>query len=187
MPTNFTIIQGWHMLKANYWIKDESGTDLYQVEGTKFTWGIQNTLKDKTGNEIAQIKQTKVVTLYPEYEIWRDGKKWAECKKENKIGFGEKEALMNIPGDNDYKIKGDKFATGFEIWRTETKKLAATVAKKVGVRDSYSVSVEDGEDVVACILCFALIDGIYHSDDSGSAALANNLVPFFSKPKDPHA
>jgi len=187
MPTCFNIVQGWHLLKDNLWIKDLDGNDLYQIEGTNFTWGIQNSLKDKDGNVLAQIKQNKVMTLYPTFEIYRDGKLWAECKKENKIGFGQKEALLDIPGDNDYKIKGDKFAHGFEIHRTQTGKLAATVSKVPGdiLRDAYKVSVEDGEDVVACILCFALIDGIYHGTDgdANGGHLINNAMTFFSKPK----
>merc|ERR1711997_667459 len=126
------------------------------------TWGIQNTLYDKEGKELASIKQTK-------------------------IGFNEKEALMDIPGDNNYKIKGDKFAVGFEIHRTETGKLAATVRREVGIRNYYAVSVEDGEDIVACILCFALIDGVYHPDDSGEGTLIDNMMPAFVKGKDPHA
>jgi len=187
MPTLFHVQQGWHLLKANYWIKDTDGNDVYNVKGTNFTWGIQNTLYDKEGTELASIKQTKVMTLHPKFEVIRDGKKWAECSKENMIGFKEKEALLNIPGDNNYMIKGDKFAVGFEIHRTETGKLAATVNKEVGVRDHYAVSVEDGEDIVACIICFALIDGIYHSIDNGEGALINNMIPAFVKGKDPHA
>merc|ERR1712078_466379 len=92
---------------------------------------------------------------------------------------------LDIPGDNDYKIKGDKFAHGFEIHRTQTGKLAATVAKVPGdiLRDAYKVSVEDGEDVVACILCFALIDGIYHNgDDSGPGFVFDKAAIFFTKP-----
>merc|ERR1711862_405508 len=68
---------------------------------------------------------------------------------------------------------------------TETGKLAATVRREVGIRDHYAVSVEDGEDIVACILCFALIDGVYHSNDSGEAALIDNTIPAFVKGKDP--
>merc|ERR1712174_162993 len=97
------------------------GNDLYNVEGTNFTWGIQNTLKHK-----------KVMTLHPTFEVFRDGKLWAKCSHENKIGFGAKEALLDIPGDNNYKIKGNRYATSFEIQNTGTGIVAATVTKVPG-------------------------------------------------------
>merc|ERR1711862_327474 len=146
---------------SNYWITDKDGNEVYYVKGTNFSWGIENTLFDKEGKVLASIKQTKVMTRYPEFEIIRDGKKWAEFSKESYMGFNEKEAIMDIPGDNNYIIKGDMFAIGFEIHRTETGKLDATVRRDVGLIDHYAVSVEDGEDIVACILCVALIDGVF--------------------------
>mmetsp|Transcript_18165 Transcript_18165/g.20970 ORF Transcript_18165/g.20970 Transcript_18165/m.20970 type:complete len:189 (-) Transcript_18165:4-570(-) len=176
MPTEYTVQQGWHLLKTNYWIKNEAGEDVYHVEGTNFTWGVQNTLKDKEGKELASIRQTKVVTFYPKFEVFRDGKMWATCTKENFIGFGKKEALLDIPGDNNYKIKGNKYAAAFEIVRTETGNLAGTVKKRSGdiLRDKYVVSIEDGEDEIALIIIFCLIDGIYHDVDGGENDLVLN-------------
>jgi len=176
MPTEYHVQQGWHLLKSNYWIKNEAGEDVYNVEGTNFTWGMQITLKNKEGKELACIRQTKVITFYPKYEVFRDGKMWATCTKENFIGFGQKKALLDIPGDNNYKIKGNKYAAAFEIIRTETGNLAGTVKKKSGdiLRDRYAVSIADGEDEIALILIFCLIDGIYHSVDGDSGDLINN-------------
>merc|ERR1712066_376392 len=84
------------------------------------------------------------------------------------------------------RSRATSLLSALRFFRTETGKAAATVRKEVGFRDRYSVSVEDGEDVVACILCFALIDGIFHNDDSSQLALFYNLTPAVVKTKDPH-
>lgn len=187
MPTLFNIEQGWHAVKANYWIKDLQGNNLYRVEGSNFTWGMQNTLYDKDNKELAKIKQSDVLTLYPKYEVFRDGKKWADCTKENCFGFSKKEALLDIPGDNNYKIRGDRVAQGFTITRTEDGHLVAKLKKESGLRDCYSASVEDGEDIVACILIFALIDGMYQSDKGEDKMWKNLFMPLVSGVADPHA
>ena len=79
MPTKYHVQQGWHLAKANYWIKDMNETDVYNVQGTWCTWGKQCTLHDKDGKELASVKQTKVMTVYPKFEVTRDGKLWATC------------------------------------------------------------------------------------------------------------
>jgi len=61
---------------------------------------------------------------------------------------------LDIPGDNDYKITGDRLAWHFEITRTETGKKAGEVHKKYGIRDNYTVKVEDGESDLDILLLF---------------------------------
>mmetsp|Transcript_13428 Transcript_13428/g.18766 ORF Transcript_13428/g.18766 Transcript_13428/m.18766 type:complete len:141 (+) Transcript_13428:281-703(+) len=135
------------------------------VKGTGFTWGSQLTFYDASGKELAAIKQTEVATLYPKYEVTKDGKPWAECKKENKLGASKKEMTLDIPGNNDYKITGDRLAWHLEITRTETGKKAGEVHKKYGIRDNYTVKVEDGESDLDILLCAILIDQVYHDRD----------------------
>ena len=176
MLTEYHVQQGWHLLKSNYWIKNKAGEDVYNIEGTDFAWGMQNTLKDKEGKELASIRQIKVITFYPKYKVFHDGKMWATCTKEKFIRFGKKEALLDIPGDNNYKIKGNKLEVAFEIVGTETGNLAGTVKKRSDnlLHDKYTVSIEDGKDKIALIIIFCLIDGIYHAADGGKGALIDN-------------
>ena len=54
---------------------------------------------------------------------------------------------------------------------------AATIEKEVAIRDRYAVSIEDGEDEVACLIVFVLIDGIYHAADDDSSL----VTPLFGK------
>merc|ERR1712226_880495 len=102
------------------------------------------------GTELAMIKQDKrtVVSLKPKFQVTRDGQDWAEMAKGGAIEW-KKELLLDIPGNNNYKIKGDVPAWNFQIFRTETEEKCAEVNKKWGVRDNYGVKIEDGEDTVA--------------------------------------
>ena len=85
------------------------------------------------------------------------------AKQDDWGGLDKKTISIDIPGENDYKISGDRMAWNFEITKGDTK--VATIDKKWGVLDNYGIQVEDDADEVDMLLCCVLIDHVYHNED----------------------
>lgn len=140
----------------------DTGKAVYQIKAQSVSWGDKVSFQDTSGNELAYIKQVKVATLYPKYEIMRNDELWGELSTE--AISTKKELLLDIPGPNDYKVAGDMMAWHFTVTRTETGALAGTIDKKWGFTDTYGVKIEEGEDDVAVLLITICINQIFQDD-----------------------
>lgn len=154
------------MIKEKVWgfggkfqISSASGASIYLVDGKAFSWGDKLSFQDMVGNELAYINQ-KIMSFKPRYEIHRDGELFAEVIKE--FSWFNKEFTLDVPGPNDYSIKGSFWKHEYQFYRSG--KMVAEVAKKTWAwTDSYGVEIVDGEDDVAILCAAVVIDLVLHN------------------------
>ncbi|MCC9605771.1 LURP-one-related family protein [Blastopirellula sp. JC732] len=135
-----------------FFVFDEHQQPVFQVKGEVWSWGHRLSFQDMRGKELAFINQ-KLMTWMPQYEIFRDGHLFANLVKE--LTWFNPEYLLDVPGPNDYQIKGDFWHYNYQFQRHG--RVVAMVDKAYWTwTDTYGIDVEDGEDDVA-ILCSAIV------------------------------
>eukprot|EP00536_Pseudo-nitzschia_multiseries_P018424 jgi/Psemu1/315879/fgenesh1_kg.2512_\ len=142
-----------------------NGEPCYVVKGQPLKLGSQASFQTMDGTELAFMKQTKKSIAIPwnSYELFKDGKLWATAKQQDWGLVDKKEISIDIPGDNNYKVKGDCVSWNFTIYQGDVK--VGVINKKWGLTDSYGVRVEEGADEVDILMCGILIDATYHDKD----------------------
>jgi uncharacterized protein YxjI len=135
-------------------IRDESGRDVFLVDGRAFSVGKKLSFQDMSGNELAFISQ-RLMSLLRTYEIHRAGQLFAEVRQEFAL-FG-KRYTVDIPGPNDYEVTGDFFGHEYDFVRQGCQ--VAHVSKAYFTfADTYGVDVLDGEDAVTILATAVCID-----------------------------
>jgi uncharacterized protein YxjI len=149
-------------------ITDQEGRDVYQVKGQAYSVVDRMSFQDMAGKELAFIQLSKPETDqdHPaQYEIIRNGELWGGIRAD--AISGKKEMMLDIPGPNDYRLQGHMMDWNFKITRS-VGDLVATIDKKLRLKDTYSVKIERGEDVVAILLATIVVDQVYHDACGGA-------------------
>jgi uncharacterized protein YxjI len=136
-------------------IQDESGEDVYFVDGKALSFGNQLSFLDMQGNELAFIKQ-KLLAWGPTYEIDCRGELRAVVKKEL-FTFFQCTFSVDVPGPDDLEAKGDFLDHEYTFTRGES--VVATASKQwFAWTDTYGVEVAEGEDDVLILASVVVID-----------------------------
>jgi len=144
-------------------IRDESGRDVYFVDGKVLSIGNKLSFQDMEGNELAFIKQ-KLLAWSPSYEIYRKGALYATVKKEL-FTFLRCRFYIDVPGPDDLEAKGNLLEHEYSFQRHGSE--VASVSKKwFSMTDSYGVDIADGEDDVLILASTVVIDMACHQDQS---------------------
>lgn len=150
-----------------------NGVDVYQVKGkgSHFQLGSDASFQTMDGTELAYLKQTMAESgkkfPWKSFEWLKGEMVWATAHQAKSSYWGvlDKKAIsVDIPGENDYKITGDRFAWKFEVF--EGNKKVADIDKKFAIGDHYGVRVYEGANEVNVLLCGILVDLVYHSSVS---------------------
>ena len=145
-------------------IRDESGRDVYFVDGKVLSIGNKLSFQDMEGNELAFIKQ-KLLAWSPSYEIYRKGALYATVKKEL-FTFLRCRFYIDVPGPDDLEAKGNLLEHEYSFQRHGSE--VASVSKKwFSMTDSYGVDIADGEDDVLILASTVVIDMACHQDQRG--------------------
>jgi uncharacterized protein YxjI len=146
----------------DFHIRDETGHDVYFVDGKALSFGDQLSFRDLDGNELAFIKQ-KVFAWGKTYEIFRAGVVAAVVKKELFALFHHR-FTVDVPGPDDLEAEGNFL--DHEYTFTRHGRIVATVSKKwFSWTDTYGVDVDDGEDQVLVLASAVVVDQACHPDD----------------------
>ncbi|MBF0196411.1 MAG: LURP-one-related family protein [Planctomycetes bacterium] len=156
-----------YSIKEKFWgfgddfnIYDDNGQSVFFVDGQAFSWGDKLSFQDMQGNELAFISQ-KLMSWKPKYEIYRDGRLFAEVIKE--FSWFNKEFTLDVPGPNDYNITGSFWSHDYSFSRSG--KVVAQVSKAFwAMTDSYGVEIIDGEDDIAILATALVIDQVLHDE-----------------------
>lgn len=157
-----------YVMKEKLWafgddftIQDEDGRDVFLVDGKAFSIGDKLAFRDMEGNELAFISQ-KLLSLKKRYEIYRDGRLFAEVAKE--WSFVRDKFTVDVPGPNDYEVSGDFFDHEYAFSRSG-REVAQVSKRFFSWTDSYGIDVVDGEEDVTILATAVVIDLVCHSDD----------------------
>ena len=146
----------------DFYIRDESGRDVYFVDGKAFSIGDQLSFQDLQGNELAFIKQ-KVLSWGKTYEIFHGGELAAVVKKEL-FAFFHHRFTVDVPGPDDLEAEGS--FTDHEYTISRHGNVVATVSKRwFSFADTYGIEIADDEDEVLILACAVVIDQACHPDD----------------------
>jgi len=156
------------MIKEKFWsfgndfnILDQNGDTAFIIDGKAFSWGDKLSFQNTAGQELAYISQ-KLLSLKPKYEIYRAGKLWAEVVKE--YSWFRQEFTLDVPGPNDYSIKGSFWKHDYEFIRGG--QVVAKISKDIwALRDCYGVEIIDGEDEVSILCAAIVIDQVLHNEN----------------------
>jgi uncharacterized protein YxjI len=142
-------------------IRNETGEDVFFVDGKVFSLRNRLEFQDMQGREIATI-QKKLLSWGPTYEIYRDGQLAARVKKHLFTLFRCK-FTVDVPGPDDLEAQGNFFEYEYTFRRGSRE--VATVSKRwFSWTDTYGVEVGEGEDDVLVLASAIVIDQICHED-----------------------
>jgi uncharacterized protein YxjI len=142
-------------------IKDESGGDVFFVDGKAFSFGNQLSFQDLTGNELVFIKQ-RLLSWGPTYEIYRGDQLNAVIKKEL-FTFFKCRFIVDVPGPDDLEAEGDFLDHEYEFSRDGNP--VATVSKEwFSWSDTYGVDIAEDEDDILILASTVVIDMACHAD-----------------------
>jgi uncharacterized protein YxjI len=140
-------------------IRDESGRDVFYVDGKAFSLGDQLSFQDMQGNELAYIRQ-KLLAWGPTYEIYGRGQLRAVVKKAIFTLF-QCSFSVDVPGPDDLEAKGD--FTDLEYTFERGGRAVATASKRwFAWADTYGVEIAEGEDDILILASAVVIDMACH-------------------------
>jgi uncharacterized protein YxjI len=146
----------------DFTIKDDTGRDVYFVDGKVFTWGKQLSFQDMEGNELLYIKQ-QLLSWGPKYEITRGGETVAMVTKELFTLFSCR-FVVDVPGPDDLEAKGDFMDHEYDFVLHD--RVVAKVSKAwLTFADTYGVDTLSGVDDLLILASTVVIDAACHPDD----------------------
>jgi uncharacterized protein YxjI len=146
----------------DFTIKDETGRDVYFVDGKALSFGDQLSFQDMQGNELAFIKQ-KLFAWGKTYELYRRGTLAAVVKKEL-FTFFSCRFTVDVPGPDDLEANGDFLDHEYEFTRGD--RPVASVSKRwFSWSDTYGIDVNDDEDPVLVLASAVIVDLACHSHE----------------------
>jgi len=148
-------------LGQDFKIQDESGRDVYFVDGKALSFGDKLVFKDMAGNELARIEQ-KLLAWGPTYEIYRGGQHVATVKK-SLFTLLRHKFSVDVPGPDDLEAQGDFLDHEYTFTRGGT--TVAQVSKRwFSIRDVYGIDIAQGEDDVLLLACAVVVDMATHKE-----------------------
>ena len=127
-------------LGEDFFIKDESGTDVFVVDGKAFSFGDQLSFQDLAGNELCAVVEKEPFTFF-------------NCR-----------FTVDLPGPDDLEAKGDFLDHEYEFHRGGER--VATVSKRWFTwADIYGVEIGEGVDDVLILASTVVIDLACHTEE----------------------
>jgi uncharacterized protein YxjI len=146
-------------------IKNETGQDVFVVDGRAFSLGEKLSFQDMQKNELAFIRQ-KLLSWGPSYEITRNGELAAIVKK-HLFTLMRCKFTVDVPGPDDLEAEGSFLDMEYKFRRGGY--VVAEVSKRwFTLADTYGVDIPDEEDQVLILACTVVIDMVCHSDNERS-------------------
>ena len=143
-------------------IRDESGRDVFFVDGKVLTIRNKLAFQDMQGNELAFIRQ-RLLALATSYDIYRKGELYATVKKELFTFLGCR-FYVDIPGPDDLEASGNLLEHEYTFKR-HGREVASVSKKWFSMTDSYGVDIAEGEDDVLILASTVVIDMACHADE----------------------
>ena len=144
----------------DYWVENEQAEKVYEIDG-KIGLYKNFIFEDAHGKKLAKIHKA-ILTVKETMEIeGPDGEKLAVVKKALFTPLME-HFVVNMNNGRDLEIRGN--ILDHEYTMVDGRNKIAQVSKKLfNLRDSYSISIEPGQNDVLILSVVVCIDEMTHS------------------------
>ena len=148
---NYVLKQKLLSLGNNFTIKGVDGHDAYQVTGQVLTIGDKLSFQDLEGNELIYIEQQ----FFNSYELWRDGKRFAEVKRDL-FRFLKRRFTVTLSDGDDLEAVGDILNFEYVVKRAD-RTIATLTRQWFRLSDTYFIQIDDDEPDPVLVLAVALV------------------------------
>ena len=136
-----------------FYVYDQDGNVLFQVQGEVFTLGKKLHICSCEGEELAYIRQ-ELLTFLPRFNVAIDGVDVAQVVKE--WSFLKPEYRVDGP---DWRVHGEFWAHDYQIVKGNF--LIAAISKHWFTwGDTYEIDVTDDADALAALAVVLSIDAV---------------------------
>jgi len=163
----FTIDQRLLSVRNTYVVKNRLGEQLGFIKQEFVSWGPHFWLEDNSGTHLGEI-DGKVVTIHHEYEIKdKEGQVKARIKKKILKLFGSEWWMEDADGHEIAKIKGNVVHHTYDIVAPDKSVIAKVHLNWVTIGDEYCVEMvrQDFDPLLALGFAVAM-DNVEHSERS---------------------
>lgn len=145
-------------------IRDQSGREMYYVDGKVLSIRDSLSFQEMNGHELATIRQ-RLLALGKTYDIEIGGR--TTTVHMHLFTLLRCKFTVDVPGPNDLEAEGSLLDMEYEF-RTAGGDVAATVSKRwFAITDAYGVEVAEGQDPVLILASAVVIDQCCHGDRKG--------------------
>lgn len=163
----FTIGQRLLSVRNTYVVKDKYGQELGFIKQEFVSWGPKFWLEDNAGVHLGEI-DGKVVTVHHEYEIKdKDGQLRGRVKKKILKLFGSEWWMEDADGHELARINGNIVHHTYDIVAPDKTIIAKVHLNWVTVRDEYCIEIVKSDFNPLLVLGYAIaMDHVEHSGRS---------------------
>jgi uncharacterized protein YxjI len=165
----YVIKQRLLSLTESFFVRDEAGDKVYQVQGKLLSIGDKLTMKDMHGQTVATIRE-EVLSLTPSYRIRQNGGVVAEINKKLLSVFRDRFRVQMKDGTPDLRVEGNFLDHNYTFKRVGGEEIATVSKAWVALRDSYGVDIEPDANPVLILACAIIIDMVSHDANSADPA-----------------
>ena len=151
---NYVLKQKLVSLGNNFTIKGLDGAEAFQVKGELASLGDKLSFEDLDGNELVYIEQ-KIFNWVAYYELWRDGKRLADVKRDF-FSFRRHRFTVDVEGSDDLEAVGDFLNWEYNLKRGD-RKIATFTRQWFRLSPTFFIGIEDDESDHTLVLAVALV------------------------------
>lgn len=178
----FIIDQRLLTVRNTYILKNKLGEQLGFIKQEFLSWGPKFWLEDNTGIHLGEI-DGKVITVHHEYEIKnKDGQTRARIKKRILKLFGSEWWMEDAEGHELARIKGNVVHHTYDIVAPDKSVIARVHLKWATLNDEYCVEIvkQDFDPLLALGYAVAM-DHVEHSERSQASTGIKTVVKLFGR------
>lgn len=154
-------------LHDKFFVKDESGNDVYEVSSKFFSIGAKMTINDMAGNKVAYIEE-EILHLMPHYNIFINDQ--LVCHISKKLKFFKNDYEL----DNGYRVDGSLFNLDFVIYDENGNQIGSIKRAFFSISDKYEVEVIDpSKAIIVLSIVVAITKDVNRSQQSSTFASSN--------------
>jgi uncharacterized protein YxjI len=148
---NYVLKQKLLSVGNNFTIKNVEGHDAYLVKGEILTIRDKLSFQDLDGNELIYIEQR----FFNSYDLWRDGKRFAEVKRDF-FRFLRRRFTITLSDGDDLEAVGDLLNVEYVVTRGD-RQIATLTRQWFRLSDTYFIQIDDDEPDPVLVLAIALV------------------------------
>jgi uncharacterized protein YxjI len=178
----FTIDQRLLSIRNTYVIKNKLGEQLGFIKQEFVSWGPHFWLEDNTGTHIGDI-DGKVMTVHHEYEIKdKNGQPKARIKKKILKLFGSEWWMEDVNGHEVARINGNIVRHTYDIVAPDKTIVAKVHLNWASVRDEYCIEIIKQDFDPLLVLGYAIaMDNVEHSERSSIGTGVKTISKLFGR------